>query len=217
MPDLRPVERQRSVRDQVAHSIRSAIVDLRLRPDEVLVEHELCEVTTASRATVREALRQLESEGLVVSQPGRGTRVARLTADEARHLYEVRAVLEGMAGRLFAERATDTHLKELAAAVATIESRVDDPAEMLRAKSEFYEVLFTGAGNPELRRMLDGIHHRVTLLRANSLNVKGRPAESLREMKAILRSAKRRDAETTAKLCADHVRAAQEAGLSHLT
>jgi DNA-binding GntR family transcriptional regulator len=208
------VERLAPVRDQVADRLREAIVGMELRPGQLLVERELCEATTASRASVREALRRLESEGLVVSEPGKGTRVAVVSPDEAVHLYEVRAVLEGLAGRLFAERGTDEQLAELERAVTEIEQLVDDPPKMLHAKVRFYEALFAGTGNPELRDLLDRIHRRVTLMRANSLSVPGRPAESVREMRRIVDAAMRRDGEATSALCAAHVRAAAAAGVA---
>src|SRR3954452_20357578 len=114
------VEKLAPVRERVADRIRDAIVGTHFQPGALLVERELCEATTASRASVREALRRLESEGLVVSEPGKGTRVARLSPDEALNIYEVRGVLEGLAGRLFAERATPEHLADLEQAVAAM-------------------------------------------------------------------------------------------------
>jgi DNA-binding GntR family transcriptional regulator len=207
------IERLAPVRDQVADRLREAIVGLEMKPGQLLVERELCEATTASRASVREALRRLESEGLVVSERGKGTRVAVVSAEEAVHIYEVRAVLEGLAGRLFAERATDEQLAELERAVTEIERVVDDPPKMLLGKVRFYEALFAGTSNPELREMLDRIHRRVTLMRASSLSVPGRPAQSVREMRKILEAAMRRDGDATAELCAAHVRAASAAGV----
>jgi DNA-binding GntR family transcriptional regulator len=207
------IERLAPVRDQVADRLREAIVRMEMSPGQLLVERELCEATTASRASVREALRRLESEGLVTSEPGKGTRVAVLSPEEAVHLYDVRAVLEGLAGRLFAERATDDQVRELERAVTEIERVVEDPAKMLLGKVRFYEALFGGTGNPELRELLDRIHRRVTLMRANSLAAPGRPAESVREMREILEAAKRHDGDRTAELCAAHVRAAAAAGM----
>src|SRR3954451_985417 len=136
------VEKLAPVRERVADRIRDAIVGTHFQPGALLVERELCEATTASRASVREALRVLESEGLVVSEPGRGTRVAQLTLDEALHIYELRGALEALAGRLFAQRATEEQIAALARAVEHIDHGTADPAAMLRAKSEFYEILF---------------------------------------------------------------------------
>jgi DNA-binding GntR family transcriptional regulator len=106
-----------------------------------LVERELCEATTASRATVREALRQLESEGLIVSTNGRGSAVATLSADAARQIYGVRSQLEGLAGRLFAQRATDSDRRALRTALIHIEAAGDDIRQLMAAKAGFYEAL----------------------------------------------------------------------------
>ncbi len=94
------------LRSQVVELLRRAIVGGELGPGERLVERVLCARFAVSRTVVREALRQLESEGLVTTVPQRGPVVAVLTAADAEALYEVRAVLEGLAGRAFAQRAT---------------------------------------------------------------------------------------------------------------
>jgi DNA-binding GntR family transcriptional regulator len=100
--------------------------------------------------------------------------------------------------------------------VERIRQVTDDPAGMLRAKADFYEVLFEGSGNPELRQMLDGLIRRATLVRVTSLSVEGRPAQAAREMQAILEAARARDADETARRCAAHVRAAAEAALGYV-
>lgn len=213
MKHLLTVEKLAPVRERVADRIRDAIVGMHFQPGALLVERELCEATTASRASVREALRVLESEGLVVSEPGRGTRVAELTLDEALHVYEVRGALEALAGRLFAQRATQEQIEALARAVEHIDHGTAETGAMLRAKSEFYEILFEGSGNPELRQMLDGLLRRATLVRVTSLSVPGRPAQAAREMQGILAAARARDADETARRCAAHVHAAAETAL----
>lgn len=127
--------------------------------------------------------------------PGRGTCVAGLERDEALHLYELRAVLEGIAGRFFAQRASDEEHSALAQAVAIIRSERSDARAMLRAKQEFYDVLFNGARNPELYKVLAGLHRRIALLRAASLSVPGRAEQSVQELEAIVAAVNSRDAE----------------------
>jgi DNA-binding GntR family transcriptional regulator len=205
------------IRDQVAAQIREAITELRLMPGQVLVERELCEATTASRATVREALRQLESEGLVVSTNGRGTVVATLSAEDARQIYEVRSALEGMAGRLFAERATDADRRALRAALIHLEEVSEDTRQLSIAKIEFYEVLVSGAKNAELKQILDSINRRVTLARAVSLSKPGRAKESLAEVQAICEAAVAGETARAEELCQQHVQNAAEAALPRLS
>lgn len=204
------------IREQVAEQIREAITEQRLVPGQVLVERELCEATTASRATVREALRQLESEGLVVSSSGRGTVVATLTPEVAQEIYEVRASLEGMAGRLFANRANDAERRELQRAALALEEAAEDPRQYLTSKRKFYAVLVDGARNSELNSILNLINRRVTMLRVISLSQPGRTEKSLAEIKAICEAAVTGDADLTESLCRQHVDNAAAAAIGAL-
>lgn len=201
------------VRDQVAAQVREAISNGDLLPGEVLVERELCDATTASRASVREALRLLESEGLVTSTSGKGSVVTTLTAQQARELYEIRSALEGLAGRLFAERATDEDRGALNAALGDIESAAPDIKAVLHAKSHFYTALMHGARNLELRHILEGVNRRATAVRAVSLSRPGRLEESIGEIREICHAATSGDALLTEELCRRHIEHAAEAGM----
>ncbi len=96
--------------------IRRWIVEGRLRPDERLVEQRLAEELALSRTPVREALRMLQSEGLVHLEPNRGARVRSLSVADIADLYELRGRLEAMAAELAADRATPNQLERLMAA-----------------------------------------------------------------------------------------------------
>lgn len=193
------------IREQVAAYLRDAITSFQLKPGTLLVEREICAATGTSRATVREALRQLESEGMVVSEVGKGTVVASLTKDEARNIYQVRGVLEGLATRLFTNLASDAQVGRLADIVAAMGELTGDPARMLEAKTEFYDVLFDGAGNDELRRLWAATRRRATLVRASSLSIPGRPEQSLGEIRAIMDAITARDADLAAERSSVHI------------
>src|SRR5208282_2451097 len=94
------------LRNRVVERLRVAIREQLLPEGSRLVERQLCEMLGVSRTLVREALRQLEAEGLVTIIPHRGPSVARLDRATVKGIYEVRGVLEALAGRLFVERAT---------------------------------------------------------------------------------------------------------------
>jgi DNA-binding GntR family transcriptional regulator len=182
------VTRHPPIRDQIASTLRAAIVNLDFTPGQLLIERDLCERTGASRPSVREALRQLEAEGLVESRNGKGTVVRVLTVQEAIDVYEVRAELEGLAARLFCERAEPEQFAALQSAIDRLREDVAeqvDSAQILQAQKVFYEVLFAGAGNPFLDDTVRGIQVRVSQLRAMTLSVPGRLAESLAEFEEI--------------------------------
>lgn len=196
-----------SLKKQAVDHLRAAIVDGRLRPGQRLVERELCETLDVSRTLVREALSQLEVEGLVQIVPHRGPMVAAYTAEETIGIYEVRAVLEELAGRQFVERATAAERSALRQALHSIEEVYRDPAgsNLLAAKAQFYLALADGTHNPVLVETLRHIHGRVTLLRASTLAQPGRPAAALAEMAEIVRQIEKGDAVAAGRACRRHV------------
>src|SRR5690606_5619752 len=109
------------LREQVIQALRQAILDFKLQPGQRLVERELMEQLGVSRTTVREALRELTSEGLVTVVPQRGAVVATPDPDDAVDLYEVRAGLESLVVQRFVERASDQQVRRLEAAVQGFE------------------------------------------------------------------------------------------------
>lgn len=196
------------VREQVLEQLRQAIVELRLAPAQRLIERELIEQTGVSRTTIREVLRQLAAEGLVTTIPNKGTVVASPPLERAVELYEVRAVLEGMATRQFAERATALHLRELRRAFKGIETaaaRERTGNELLAAKRVFYDVLFEGAANSTIQGIVEGLQARISVLRAASLAQPGRIAHSVAEVRAIVEALEAGDADRAADACVHHV------------
>ena len=121
------------LRQQVLDGLRQSIIAGRLNPGERLIERELISMMGVSRTVIREALRQLESEGLIANIPNKGPVVRALTLEEARDLYSIRAVLEGLAARLFVENASDAEIQNLENALEAVGEAYDggDPANVL--------------------------------------------------------------------------------------
>jgi DNA-binding GntR family transcriptional regulator len=196
------------VREQVLNQLRQAIVEARLKPAQRLVERELIAQTGVSRTTIREVLRQLAAEGLVTTIPNKGTVVASLHLRRAIELYEIRATLEGMAARQFAERSTDEHRRRLRQAFAHIEAAGQSNADvsaLLAAKTLFYDALFEGAGNETIKEVVKGLQARVTALRRSSLSAPGRVAQSVEEVRAMVDALEAGDGEGAAAACIHHV------------
>ena len=204
---LRVVRSMVSLKKQVVESLRTAIFDRCFAPGDRLVERELCEMLDVSRTLLREALSQLEAEGVVQIIPHRGPIVAVYTAEDAKSIYEVRAALEEMAGRCFVERATESECKALETAFAEMKRSCTSKlgADHLTVKAKFYAALTTGAHNPVLVEMLRLIHGRVSMLRATTLGQPGRLAASLAELGNIVKTIKARDAQAAARACRLHV------------
>lgn len=209
------VVRHPPIRNQIATILRNAIVSREFSPGQVLVERDLCERTGASRPSVREALRQLEAEGLVESRNGRGTIVRVLTTTEVSNLYEVRADLEGLAAGLFSERATEKNRDELHSALTDLReaTRTDDAqrsSRILEAQAEFYSVLFAGTMNPILDQLIQGLQVRLAQLRAATLTMQGRAESSFAEFQAIVEAIDAGDRAGAHEAALHHVEQAAE-------
>ncbi|WP_414832138.1 GntR family transcriptional regulator [Afifella sp. YEN Y35] len=201
-----------TLRHSVTESIRQAIAAGRFRPGERMPERDLCEMTGVSRTLVREALRQLESEGLIEVIAHKGPVVSRITAAQAIGVYQVREVLEGLAAELFAEHATDNDREALKAAFDEVK-KADIAATRIALKNKFYDCLVAGTGNEALGKTLYMLNSRTMLLRAQSLQAPNRWQQSLSELQTLLDALDRRDAAGAKAIATDHVRRAAAAAM----
>lgn len=215
---LRVKRVQTNLRDQVLEVLRNAILEMRFKPGDRLIERELCELVGVSRTSIREALRHLESEGLVSNIPNVGPSVTVVDITQAKYIYEFREALEGLAGRLFVERATAKQLNDLRGALAQLEIALKgtDLKDIIRETIHFYKVFLAGCGNPLISDAIHSLHARMVLLRASSMSHPGRAPISLREMEDIVEALARRDADAAEKACVKHVQAARDAALPML-
>lgn len=206
------------LRREVVDALRMSIVHGRLAPGARLVERELIDMTGVSRTVIRESLRQLESEGLVDVVPNKGAVVRKLTQAEARDLYAIRAVLEGLAARMFVRKADETQLAELRKELeATVTAyREAPPEKIIEIKTRFYDVLFNGARSETLSTMIGALHARIWRWRALGLShpkrSSGRSEESIATLQALYAAIEKRDEELAEKIARDEVtKAATEA------
>lgn len=133
----------------VLAAVRNAILSGAIQPGERLRQEELAEVFETSRIPVREALRALEYEGLVTSEPHRGFTVTTLDADHVDEIYELRILLESQAVRLAVPLLTDEDLRDIE---AFYQAMVDapDPDQALAAREQFYQRIYAVSGRPRL-------------------------------------------------------------------
>jgi DNA-binding GntR family transcriptional regulator len=206
------------LREQVAERLRMAIATGKFPAGTRLIERELCEMMGVSRTSLREALRELQTDGLITLQPNRGLSVSVITEKTARSIYEVRAMLEGLAARLFARNATSEQIKALRQSVNRLAEVYENfsAEEFIAAKTRFYDVLLEGAGNEVAADMLRRIHTRASQLRVVSLSSSERAHQSIRELRDFVDALEKRDEELAWRLCVAHVEAAAAAALGSI-
>ena len=206
-----------SLRSMTVASLRKAILSLHLKPGEKLTERALCELTGVSRSLMREALRDLEAQGLISNVPHKGPAVAMLTPNDAREIYEVRSALEPMAARLFVERANDEQIDELDAMADRCRQAMTQKnvLAVIDALEGFYRTLFAGAGN-QMAAMLAGIiYSKAGLLRAVTFQRQTDvdAARSMAHIAKIAAAARSRDADAAAAACLMQVRRSREVAM----
>jgi DNA-binding GntR family transcriptional regulator len=130
-----------------------------------------------------------------------------MTSEEAEEIYQVRAVVEGLAGRLCAEQLTSTQEEALKAAMERIETayQAENLAALIAAKEQFYQVLLSGCGNRTAGIVLQSLHDRMASLRALTLAQPGRAQASVAEMRRILEAILAQDGQAACHACVDHV------------
>jgi DNA-binding GntR family transcriptional regulator len=150
-PLVAPLRRRRLV-DEATQTLRDAILDARFTPGTRLRQTDLADRLAISRTPIREALGRLQQEGLVELLPGGGLRVPVLDLDEAAELYDLREVLDGLAARLAAARATPAVLARLERALARMRQCLErqDANQWFGAHVAFHDEIFRASGHARL-------------------------------------------------------------------
>lgn len=188
----------------IADALRSAIVEGMLLPGEPLRQDAIARQFSVSAIPVREAFRQLDTEGWVTIEPNRGASVSLLSADEAREIYEIRASLESLAIGIATQHHTDATLHEARILLEAATNEQDRTLYMMR-NEQFHMSLYAPAQRPHLMEVLGTMHRRGE----RYLRLKfGQPAlkeQSDSEHEGILAAICARDAQTAQTLVARHL------------
>jgi len=191
-----PTTKSTLLRERVRDELRESILSFELHPGQHLVERELIEAYDVSRTTIREALRELASEGLVDVVADKGAFVCSLSTQDAEDLFTARIALGKVIITLFAERASDQDISDLVAAVEnfaqTAFSTPDDRMTMLAAYDRYVAVLQRGAGAPTVKTLMDGVMGRLRFLRLASMDVKGHDS-AVRDLRGLSQALTTRD------------------------
>ncbi len=195
-------------------SLRSAILSGQYQPGERLVEDRLSIEMGVSRVPIREALRQLATEGLVTVQPRRGASVAEVSPAVAADLVEVRATLEGLNARLAARNRSADILAELHDILreGNLAAESQSVTDLVRLNGAFHDKLAEAGRNSILWDIMRTLRERTSLVFA--LTTQRRASEDWKEHSQILAAVIQGNEEQAANLAAEHVRAAAQATLT---
>ena len=196
-----------SLRGQVFQEIREDILKGKFKENEELREATLGKKLGVSRTPVREALRQLELEGLVHIIPNKGAYVTGITEKDVHDIYMTRSMLEGLCARWAAEHISEEQIQEMEEVLLLTEYHLDrgNAEQLAELDGKFHEVLYDASQSRILRHILSDFHKYVQVARKRSVKKEDRAKKSLEEHREILNALRNGDAGSAEELAHIHI------------
>ncbi|MDU4892540.1 MAG: GntR family transcriptional regulator [Clostridium sp.] len=202
----------KSMRELVLGELRNAIFMGYIKPGDRLVETTIANSMGISRTPVREALRQLESEGLAINMPRKGTVVKGICVEDAREIYEIREVLEGLAARGACLHISRMEIRELRQIIRDMDQCIKNKDEETYSyvHNRFNRIIIDSSKNKRLIDQMESIYEYLKSLRRISLLTEERKFEALKEHIEIVNAIENGDEDEAEKLTRLHVRRAKK-------
>ncbi len=197
----------RPLREIVFETLKEAILKGEIEPGTRMMEVQLAERLGVSRTPVREAIRQLELEGLVMMVPRKGAYVAGLSTKDCMEVLEIRAVLEGLAAQLAAKRADDHEIKQL----LDISKKFSDYAAkkdiqgLIDEDEAFHDTIYTASRNDRLIQLISSLREQVQRFRVAYISQFKRASDLVKEHQQILEAIAKRDSVRAKTLSEGHI------------
>ena len=209
-------DRYASRSELVYHKLRDAIATGKLAPGQRVMEVEVAEWLNVSRTPVREALRRLESDGMLAVEPRTGLVVSSITRGAMLELYVMREVLESTAARLCAKHASEVELMELEDITKREERAQDDYESLARLNRLFHDTIHRAAHNRYLEKSLSAVNDSMCLLGRSQMLIPTRAREARAEHAELFNAIRKRDADAAERIARKHVQSARKQRLKQL-
>ncbi len=195
------------LRDVVFNTLRKAILTGQLKPGERLMEVHLANRLGVSRTPIREAIRKLELEGLVIMIPRRGAEVARITEKSLKDVLEVRRALDALSVELACDRITDEGIRELKNACEEFEKAVKEGEVSVIAKADvaLHDIIVRATGNQRLQQLINNLAEQMYRYRFVYIKEESRHDKLVAEHKEIYESIVSRDKERACAAAKLHI------------
>ena len=193
----KPMEKHLTLREKILENIRDAIVAGTLKAGSRVSEPELAERYGISRTPIREAFRQLESEGYLTVIPRRGAVVSEFSPRDVEEFYAIKSIMEGYAARRACENLSEKDLDRLQAINDKLAelAKTGDIKNFFKVHNGFHELFIKAADNEKLRELIAGLVTKFQRLRFTSLSLPGRMAISVQEHEKIIDAVRKKDAD----------------------
>lgn len=195
------------LRDVVFNTLRQAILRGELKPGERLMEIQLANKLGVSRTPIREAIRKLELEGLVLMIPRKGAEVAEITEKSLCDVLEVRGALEELAVQIACDRITLEEIEQLKQAAQDFEAVLnsDDVTKIAEADVAFHDVIYLSTDNQRLVQLLNNLREQMYRFRVEYLKRQDSHQKLLTEHKSIIEKLENREKEGASEIMRQHI------------
>ena len=195
------------LRDVVFNTLRKAILTGELKPGERLMEIHLANQLGVSRTPIREAIRKLELEGLVIMIPRRGAEVAQITEKSLKDVLEVRRALDALCAELACDRITEEETERLKNACEKFEKETvtGDATTMAEADVELHDIIVAATGNQRLVQLINNLSEQMYRYRFEYIKDENQHNRLVEEHRMIYDSIVHRDKEAAAHAARVHI------------
>ncbi|SCG81772.1 putative HTH-type transcriptional regulator ydhC [Proteiniborus sp. DW1] len=206
------------LREIVFESIREAIIDGKLKPGERVMEVQLAEKLGVSRTPVREAIRKLELEGLLIMEPRKGAYVADVSLKDLVDVLEVRSSLEGLAASLAATRASEEEIEVLKEKAAQFKECIEknDVQGMINKDTEFHEAILQAAKNKKLTSIIESLREQLQRFRVTYFTEYNMTTYLASEHQKVLDAIESRDPDKANEYAQQHIENLEKHIVSHI-
>jgi DNA-binding GntR family transcriptional regulator len=201
------ISKKSSLSEYVFDTIREAILNGKYKENDLLKENALATELGVSRTPVREALKQLELEGLVLLIPNKGASVIGFSKKDVKDIYEMRALLEGLCVKKAIENINDDIINELFE-ILDLNSYYLSKGKMdaiLELDNKYHQVIYKAANSRMISQTLSDFHHYLERMRKTTLNDIERAQKSHVEHQKIANAIKERNVEEAQRLAIEHI------------
>jgi DNA-binding GntR family transcriptional regulator len=197
------------LREVIADSIRESIISGKLKPGERLLEVNISKILGVSRTPAREAFLQLDSEGFLEVMPRKGAIVTNLSSKDAKDIYGVRSVLEGLAVKLAIEKFSKEKINALISINDKLEKlskgKIDNPKTVIELNHIFHDTINKGSENDKLYQMIDLLRKQTMRYNQIYLSFLSCLKNSIEEHKKIIKAINSKDKDLAETIMRRHV------------
>ena len=195
------------LRDVVFNTLRQAILTGEMEPGERLMEIQLANKLGVSRTPIREAIRKLELEGLVIMIPRKGAEVAHITVKDMRDVLEVRSALEELATTLACKNVTPEHIEELKTANRVFEAAIvsKDVVAIVNADVAFHNIIYSMTDNQRLIQLVNSLSEQMYRYRLEYIKNESSHKTLIKEHNKLIEYIENGDKEKACELIREHI------------